>query len=178
MKAYMALSCRVGAFNRVLDELIKMNLCARTLGESEPDVFMLFGPVDILIQFRELKDLDEFISKWFNPIRMLTPEEPLIDKTQTWIVISESRPFAEEPFAFFFLNTDPRNLEEVQQALQAIPQLLSADTVFGPYDVICAVRAKDKADLYRLISQIQKEVPHIQGTMTEIIASSLCLPVS
>jgi DNA-binding Lrp family transcriptional regulator len=178
MKAYMALSCKVGAFKKVLDELIKMNLCARTLGEREPDVFLLFGPVDILVQFSELKDLDEFINKWFTPIRMLTAEEPMIDKTQTWIVISESKTFAEEPFAFFFLNIQPRNLEQVQQTLQGIPEILSADTVFGPYDVICAVRAKDRADLQRIISQIQKEVPHIQGTMTAIVASSLCSQVS
>ncbi len=172
MKAYMALSCKVGAFDRVLDELIKMNIMARTLGEREPDVFLLFGPFDILVQFSELKDLDDFVSKWFTPIRMLTPEEPMIEKTQTWLVISEDEPFTEEPFAFLFLNTQPRNLETVQHALQAFPQVLSADTVFGPYDVICAIKAKDRADLQQLVSQVQKEVPHIQGTLTEIVASS------
>jgi DNA-binding Lrp family transcriptional regulator len=178
MKAYMALSCKVGAFNKVLDELIKMNLCAHALHEREPDVFLLFGPVDILVQFCELRDLDEFISKWFNPIRMMTAEEQMIDKTQTWIVISEGNSSAEQPFAFLFLNTQPRNLEEVQQALQTYPEVLSADTVFGPYDVICSVKAKDGADLQRLISQIQEKVPHIQGTMTEIVASSLRSPAS
>jgi DNA-binding Lrp family transcriptional regulator len=164
MKAYMTLSCKIGAFNTVLDELIKMNL-------SKKDVFLLFGPVDILVQFRELKDLDEFINKWFNPIRAITPQEPMIEKTQTLIVISEGKSFTEEPYAFLFLNTQPRNLEKVQQELQSIPKVLSADTVFGPYDVICAVRASDKEDLKRLVSQIQKEVPHIQGTVTAIVAS-------
>jgi len=160
----MTLSCKSGDFNAVLDELIKMNL-------SKKDVFLLFGPVDILVQFRELKDLDEFINKWFNPIRAITPQEPMIEKTQTLIVISEGKSFTEEPYAFLFLNTQPRNLELVQQELQSIPKVLSADTVFGPYDVICAVRASDKEDLKRLISQIQKEVPHIQGTVTAIVAS-------
>ena len=160
----MTLSCKVGSFNKVLDELIKMKL-------SKKDVFLLFGPVDILIQFRGLKDLDEFISKWFNPIRTLTPQEPMIDKTQTLIVISEGNAFTEEPYAFLFLNTQPRNLEKVQEALQNIPQVLSADTVFGPYDIICAVRAKDRTDLQQLVARIQTEVPHIQGTVTEIVAS-------
>jgi len=164
MKAYMALSCKVGAFNSVLDELLKMNL-------SKKDVFLLFGPVDILVQFRELKDLDEFINKWFNPIRKITPQEPMIEKTQTLIVISEGKSFSIEPYAFLFLNTQPRNLEQVQQELQSIPNILSADTVFGPYDVICAVKASSKEDLKRLVSQIQKEVPQIQGTVTEIVAS-------
>jgi hypothetical protein len=164
MKAFMTLSCKVGAYSKVLDELIKMNL-------SKKDVFLLFGPVDILIQFCGIKDLDEFIKNWFNPIRAITPEEPMIDKTQTLIVISEGKPFNEEPYAFLFLNTQPRNLEKVQETLQNIPQVLSADTVFGPYDVICAVRARDKIDLQQLIARIQKEVPHIQGTVTEIVAS-------
>ena len=160
----MALSCKVGAYNKVLDELIKMHL-------SKKEVFLLFGPVDILIQFCGLKDLDEFINNWFNPIRAITPEEPMIDKTQTLIVISEGRPFTEEPYAFLFLNTQPRNLELVQEKLQGIPKVLSADTVFGPYDVICAVKANDNNDLQVLISQIQREVPQIQGTVTAIVAS-------
>jgi uncharacterized protein with GYD domain len=164
MKAYIALSCKAGAFNAVLDELIKMNL-------SKKDVFLLFGPVDILVQLRELRDLDECINKWFNPIRVMTPQDPMIEKTQTLIVISEGRLITEEPYAFLFLNTQPRHLEQVQKELQSIPKVLSADTVFGPYDVICAVKANDKEDLKRLVSQIQKEVSHIQGTVTAIVAS-------
>ena len=163
MKAYMALSCKAGAYNRVLDELIRMNL-------SKKDVFLLFGPADILIQFRGLKDLEEFITKWFNPIRSLTPEEPMVDKTQTLIVISEGRSFNEEPYAFLFFNTQPRNLEKVQETLQNMPGVLSADTVFGPYDVICAVRVRDKIALKQLVARIQKEVPDIKGTVTEILA--------
>jgi hypothetical protein len=164
MKAYMTLSCKVGAYNKVLDELIKMHL-------SKKDVFLLFGPVDILIQFCGLKDLDEFINNWFNPIRALTPEEPIIDRTQTFIVISEGRPFNEEPYAFLFLNTQPRNLEKVQESLQNIPQVLTADTVFGPYDLICAVRARDRIALHQLVDRIKKEVPHIQGIVTEIVTT-------
>ena len=172
MKAYMTLSCKTGAFNTVLDELaintvldelIKMNL-------SMKDVFLLFGPVDILVQLH-FKDLDEFINKWFNPIRAITPQEPMIEKTQTLIVISEGKSYTEEPYAFLFLNTQPRNIEQVQQELQSIPNVLSADTVFGPYDLICAVKASDKEDLKRLVLKIQKEVAHIQGTVTAIVAS-------
>ncbi len=159
----MMLSCKVGAYNRVLDELIKMNL-------SKKDIFLLFGPVDILVQLCGLKDLDEFINEWFNPIRVIAPEDPLIAKSQTLIVISEGRPFNEEPYAFLFLNTQPWNLEKVQDALQNIPQVLSADTVFGPYDVICAVRVRNKIELRQLVGRIQKEVPNIQGIVTEILS--------
>jgi hypothetical protein len=164
MKAYMGLSCKVGAFNRVIDELIKLNL-------SKKDVFLLFGPVDILVQIKGLKSLDEFVNKWFNPIRNITPQEPLIDRTQTLIVLSEGNPYSEEPYAFLFLNTQPRYLELVQEKLQAIPQVMSADTVLGPSDVIVAVKANGKEDLKKLVSLIQEEVPHVQATVTAVVAS-------
>jgi hypothetical protein len=159
----MTLTCKVGAYSKVLDELIKMNL-------SKNEIFLLFGPVDILVQFPGLKNLDDFIKNWFNPIRTITPQEPMIEKTQTLIVISEGKPFKEEPYAYLFLNTQPRNLEKVQEALQNIPEVLSADTVFGPYDVIAAVRVRDKVELQKLIARIQKDVPHIEGTVTAIVS--------
>jgi deferrochelatase/peroxidase EfeB len=158
------LSCKVGAKTKVLDELIKIGL-------SKKDIYLLLGPAEVLIQIRNLKTLDEFVNKWFNPIRKITAEEAMIDKTETLIVISEGKSFAEEPYAFLFLNTQPRNLELVQEKLQEFPQVLGADTVFGPYDVICAVKANDNNDLQLLISQIQRAVPQIQGTVTSIVAS-------
>jgi len=169
MKAFMMLSCntiscKVGARTKVLDELIK-------LGLSKKEIYLLLGPAEIIIQIPGLTNLEEFISKWFNPIRTLTTQEGMIDKTETFIVIAEGKSFTEEPYAFLFLNTHPRNLEIVQQKLQSIPKVLSADTVFGPYDVICAVKANDNKDLQLLISQIQKEIPQIQGTTTAIVAS-------
>ena len=166
MKAYMTLTCKVGAYNKVLDELIKMNL-------SKKEIFLLFGPVDILVQFPGLENLNDFIKNWFNPIRMLTPQKPMIEKSQTLIVISKGKQFNEEPYAFLFLNTQPRNLEKVQEALQKMPEVLSADTVFGPYDVISAVRVRDKIELQKLIARIQKDVPHIEGTVTAIV-SPIC----
>ena len=159
----MTLSCKVGAYRRVLDELIKMNL-------SQKNVFLLFGQADILVQFNGLKNLDDFINNWFNPIRAITPKEPMVEKTQTLIVISEGRPFEEEPYAFLFFKTQPRNLEKLQETLQNVSGVLSADTVFGPYDVICAVRVRNKIALKQLVARIQKDVPDIKGTVTEILA--------
>lgn len=153
----------MGRCNNLLDKLIEMNL-------SKKDVFLLFGPVEILIQIQDLESLDDFIDNWFNPIRALAPEEPMVEKTQTLIVISEGKHYSEEPYAFLFLHTQPRNLEEVQAALQNIPEVLSADTVFGPYDVISAVRVRDKIELQKLIARIQKDVPHIEGTVTAIVS--------
>ena len=169
MKAYMilscnTLSCKVGAKTKVLDELIKIGL-------SKKDIYLLLGPAEVLVQLHGIKNLDEFINKWFNSIRIITAQEAMIDKTETLIVISEGKSFTEEPYAFLFLNTQPRNLEIVQEKLQSIHKVLSVDTVFGPYDLVCAVKANDNKDLQLLISQIQREVPQIQETTTAIVAS-------
>lgn len=159
----MTPSCKVGFKTRVLDELIKMGL-------SKKDINLLVGPAEALIQLRGLKNIDEFISKWFDPIRKMS-QEAMIDKTETVFVISEGKYFTEEPYAFLFINTQPRNLEQVQEKLQAIPKVLSADTVFGSYDVICAVRANNNKDLELLVSQIQTDVPEIQGILTAMVFS-------
>jgi len=94
----------------------------------------------------------------------------MVEKTQTLIAISEGRPFEEEPYAFLFFNTQPRNLEKLQETLQNIQGVLSADTVFGPYDVICAVRVRNKIELKQLVERIEEEVPDVQGIVTEILA--------
>lgn len=163
MKAYMSLVCKTGAYNRVLNQLLDLDI-------PRGDIFLLFGPIDILVQFKELKNLDEFVEKWFNPVRMIGAEEALITKTVTFIVISEGPSFAEEPYAFIFLNTQPRNLENVREALLTIPEVLSADTVFGPYSIISSVRAKDRTELERVISHIQNNIPGIEGSMTAVVA--------
>jgi hypothetical protein len=159
----MTPSCKVGFKTKVLDELIKMGL-------SKKDIHLLVGHAEALIQLRGLKNIDEFISKWFDPIRKMS-QEAMIDKTETVIVISEGKYFVEEPYAFLFISTQPRNLEQVQEKLQAIPKVLSADTVFGSYDVICAVKADNNKDLELLVSQIQTEVPQVQGILTAMVFS-------
>ncbi len=158
------LSCKVGAKTKILDELIKMGL-------SKKNIYLLLGPAEVLIQLNALKSLDEFISKWFNPIRKITTQAGKIDKMETFIVVSEGKTYIEEPYAFLFVHFQPINLELVQEKLQSMPKVLSADTVFGPYDIICSVKANDNKDLQLLISQIQEEIPQIQITETAIVAS-------
>lgn len=159
----MGLTCKAGAYNRVLEELLGLKI-------RRGDIFLLFGPIDILVQFTELENLNEFVDKGFNPVRMIGADEALIAKTLTLIVISEGPLFAEEPSAFLFLNTQPRNLENVRKSLMKIPEVISADSVFGPYDVICPIRSKDRIDLERIVSHIQCNIPSIEGTMTAIVA--------
>jgi hypothetical protein len=163
LKAYIAISCKVGCFNKVLDELLGKGL-------TKKEVFLLFGPIDILVQLSGISGIDEFVKEWFNPIRKITPTEVMIKRTETFVVLNEGKAFSEEPYAFLFLSCEPRELETVQQKLQATPQVLSADIVFGSYDIICPVKAGNKTELQRLVGKIE-EIPGIQDTVTEIVAS-------
>lgn len=60
-------------------------------------------------------------------------------------------------------------MDKVHKILLSIPGVLSADTVFGSYDIICAVKANREADLGQLYSRIQQNVPGIEGSMTAIV---------
>jgi hypothetical protein len=169
MKAYMGLTCKPGSYNEVLKKLL--------LGFhiDQQNVFLLFGPVDILVQFVDLKDLQEFTEKWFNPIRMIGADEDLIAKTVSLVAISEGPKLSEKPFAFIFLNTKPKNLETVRAKLLTIPEVLSADSVFGPFDVICSVKAADPEELETLVSVIQ-QIPGIETSFTSIVSPIRVLP--
>ena len=168
MRAYMGLTCKSGSYMMVLKALLRMFA-------DQKDIFLMFGPVDILIQFNDLKNVEEFKEKCFNPIRMIGSENNLITKTLTLTAISEGPELTENPFAFVFLNTRPKNLESIRTTLLAIPAVLSADSVFGPFDVICSVKAEDNEELERLVSVIQ-QISGIESSITSIVAAVNILP--
>jgi hypothetical protein len=169
MKAYMGLTCKSGAYNEVLKKLLL------GLQIDQQNVFLLFGPVDILIQFNDLENMDDFVQNWFNKVKMVGAEENLLTKTLSLIVISEGRLPSERPFAFLFLNAQPKNLENVQRSLLAFPEVLSADTVFGPYDLICSVKANGQEDLARTVLAIQR-IAGVESSVTSIVSPIRVLP--
>ncbi|MCW3998120.1 MAG: Lrp/AsnC ligand binding domain-containing protein [Candidatus Bathyarchaeota archaeon] len=101
---------------------------------------------------------------------MVDCKDNLITKTTTYVVVKEGPAFAEEPFAFMFLNVKPHQLEDAQDSLSKIEEVISSDIIFGPYDLIAPLRAKDRGDLERIVSLIHKNVPGIEGAATTIVA--------
>ena len=164
----MGLSCRAGCCMQVFMKLLQKFIDQR-------DIFLLFGPVDILIQFNEVKSVDEFTEKWFNPIRLIGSEEELITKTLSFITIAQGPEINTKPYAFVFLNTKPKNLETVRKKLLKIPEVISADSVFGPYDLICSLRAEDKEELETLVLLIQ-QIEGVENTMTSVVAGANLMP--
>ena len=169
MKAYTGLTCKPGAYNEVLKKLlIGLNI-------DQQNVFLLFGPVDILIRFANLASVEEFVEKWVNPIKMIGTEEDLIKKTMSLIVASEGPTIAEKPFAFLFLNTKPQSVENVRAKLLTLPEVLSADIVLGPFDVICSIKAEDHEDVETSVLLIQ-QISGIESTVTSIVSPIRVLP--
>jgi DNA-binding Lrp family transcriptional regulator len=74
-----------------------------------------------------------------------------------------------------FLSVQPKNLEKVRENLLDIAEVLSADSVFGPYDVICSVNTVNQIQLERSIARIQK-IPGVESSMTSIVSPIPILP--
>jgi DNA-binding Lrp family transcriptional regulator len=122
------------------------------------------------VKFEGFNSLKEFVEKWFNPVRMVCAEEKIIAKTTTYIVVNEGPSFMDEPYAFMFLNVQPRDVELAQQALLKNPDVISADFVFGPCDLIVPVRAKNNVDLERVVMSIHCSVSGIEEAHTTVVA--------
>jgi len=164
----MGLSCKSGSCMDVFMALVRKFIDQR-------DIFLLFGPVDILIRFNNVKSNEEFIEKWFNPIRMIGADEGLITKTLSFITISQGPEITKKPFAFVFFNTKPKDLESVRCKLLKIPEVLSADSVFGPYDLITSVNVADHAELETLVLLLQ-QIDGVESTTTSVVAGVNLMP--
>jgi len=169
MKAYMGLNCKPGAYNEVLKKLIF------GLSIDQQNLFLLFGPVDILIRFTNLASVEEFLNEWVTPIRMIGAENDLITKTMSLIVAAEGPTSAERPYAFLFLNTKPQSAEDVRKKLLTLPEVLSADMVLGPFDVICSIKAEDHEDLETSVLLIQ-QIAGLESSVTAIVSPIRVLP--
>jgi hypothetical protein len=101
---------------------------------------------------------------------LIDAEEKLIAKTTTYVVVMEGPRFMETPFAFMFLNVQPRDVETTQQALLKLPAVISADFVFGPCALIVPVKAKNTADLERVVQAIHCAVSGIEEAHTTVVA--------
>jgi hypothetical protein len=91
------------------------------------------------------------------------------------IRLSHEKMSAEKPFAFLFLNTKPQSAEDVRIKLLTLPEVLSADTVLGTFDVICSIKAEDHEDLETSVLLIQ-QINGLVSSVTSIVSPLKVLP--
>jgi DNA-binding Lrp family transcriptional regulator len=73
--------------------------------------------------------------------------------------------------AFVFLEIAQGRLEEAVEALRAVPQVLEAHGVTGPFDLLCRVVARDNGDLQEVINRMVAH-PAVQRSTSAIAMSS------
>jgi hypothetical protein len=169
MKAYLGITCKPGTHNEVVKKLLFK------LFIDPQDVYLLNGPIDILVQFSRLKSLEEFVAEWFDPVSMIGGDDNLLKKLESFIVISEGPLPTEKPFAFLFMKAQPMNRENVRTRLLTFPEVLSADSVFGSCAVISSVKAKNVVDCNRVFSNMQN-IPGVKDSTASIVDATNIFP--
>ena len=93
----------------------------------------------------------------------------MITQILTFIVGYEGPAIQEVPFAIVFINTKPPLAENIRRNAISLPGVLTADFVFGSYDIICPIQANDMSDLERTVITLQTTVPGIVRTTTCLV---------
>jgi DNA-binding Lrp family transcriptional regulator len=70
------------------------------------------------------------------------------------------------PSAFIIIHCDPAETYVVIRNLKYLPEVKTADDVFGYYEVVCKVEANTQKDLENVITSKIRRIKHIISTMT------------
>jgi DNA-binding Lrp family transcriptional regulator len=70
------------------------------------------------------------------------------------------------PSAYVIIHCDPAEIYYVIRNLKYIPEVKTADDVFGYYEVVCKVEANTQKDLEKAIISKIRKIKHIISTMT------------
>ena len=74
--------------------------------------------------------------------------------------------------AIVLINTDVGTEEEVVNNLLQIPEVKEVHIVYGVYDVITVIEAKDHNELRRVVVTKLRKVPHIRSTTTMVVVET------
>ena len=163
-KAYVLMNCDMGNEKNIISKLNEINGVTETHGT--------FGLYDIFAKVES--DDDEGIQRIVTgSIRQL----PEIHSTMT-LTRSECDdlfPSVEKDDvksgentsqAYIVIHTNKGNEFEVLKNLSHIAEVREADAVFGFYDVLCKVEAKDYDSLEHIIIKSIRSLSHIKTSMT------------
>lgn len=71
--------------------------------------------------------------------------------------------------AFVMMHTEQVSWQQMRDALLAIPEVKHIALVAGDFDVLVLIRAKDNADLRRVVLTELQPIPYVRDTKTSII---------
>lgn len=70
------------------------------------------------------------------------------------------------PSAYVIIHCEPTETYYVIRNLKYIPEVKTADDVFGYYEVVCKVEANTQKELEKVITSKIRRINHIISTMT------------
>lgn len=68
--------------------------------------------------------------------------------------------------AFVIIHCEPTQAYYIIRNLKNIPQVKSADDVFGYYEIVCKIEATTQTELEKIITNKIRKIEHIISTMT------------
>jgi DNA-binding Lrp family transcriptional regulator len=68
--------------------------------------------------------------------------------------------------AFILLTVKPGSEEKVVRTLRKMPSIKAVYKVYGPYDIIAEVEAKDVSDLKEVVEEKIRKIPESRSTLT------------
>lgn len=71
--------------------------------------------------------------------------------------------------AFVMIRTEQASWQQVRDGIMEIPEVKHISLVTGDFDVMLLVRARDNADLRRVVLNELRMIPYIRDTKTSII---------
>jgi len=72
--------------------------------------------------------------------------------------------------AFVLINVRPDSLEKVSTKLHAIKNIVIADVVYGPYDIIAVIVCEDKKEISEIVLRKIRGINGVVETLTCIKA--------
>jgi DNA-binding Lrp family transcriptional regulator len=73
------------------------------------------------------------------------------------------------PMAYVLINTEPKHMERVVEALEKLDSVAEVFPVYGVYDVVAKIRADSMDKLKEIVTWKVRSIDEVRSTITMLI---------
>jgi DNA-binding Lrp family transcriptional regulator len=73
------------------------------------------------------------------------------------------------PMAYVLINTEPKHMERVVEALEKLDSVVEVFPVYGVYDVVAKIRADSMDKLKEIVTWKVRSLDEVRSTITMLI---------
>jgi DNA-binding Lrp family transcriptional regulator len=73
------------------------------------------------------------------------------------------------PMAYVLINTEPKHMERVVEALEKLDSVVEVFPVYGVYDVVAKIRADSMDKLKEIVTWKVRSIDEVRSTITMLI---------